>query len=55
MTEDKNIIDKLNEIHQDLVGETMESGLTDLDKIIGILGVLTDKVEELDGHSHSLV
>lgn len=42
----------LNSMHEDEVGAT--DGLTDLDKIIGILEVLVDKVNELENHSHSI-
>ena len=51
---DQNIIDTLNELHQDLIGETMESGLTDLDKIIGILKCLTVKIEKIEDHTHTI-
>jgi len=54
MTEEMEvtIIDQLNDLHHDLVGETIDK--TDLDKIIGILLVLAEKVEELNGHSHTI-
>ena len=48
----KSLIDQLNDIHQDLVGETINR--TDLDKVIAILVVLSEKIENLDNHTHSI-
>ena len=47
----KSIV-KLLEIHDELVGK--ESGQTDLDRIINIIQVLVEKVEELENHTHTI-
>lgn len=52
MEEGRNMSDVLNDMHHDLVGETINK--TDMDKIIGILEVLADTVKDLDDHTHSI-
>ena len=47
---------KLKMLAVDFVGiDELEAGKkTDIELIVEILEVLTDKVEELDGHSHTI-
>ena len=52
----KNMKATLDELHNFIVGNSNgeEKTLTDLEKIIGILEVFSDKLDELDGHSHTI-
>ena len=52
MLEEKTKAEELDELHRDLVGTS--GMLTDFDKIIGILVALSEKLDDLDGHSHTI-
>ena len=49
-----NVIDILNDIHGNLVGNEELKNLTDLDKIINILEIMAEKIEDLDNHQHTI-